>query len=153
MSTGSVSYTHLLGGLLGCILMIPIRKFLIKDEHGKLPYPEGTACAEVIVAGKEGGTTSKMLFKGIGIGGVFKFLTNGFCLFPEELDIPLKGYLKGGAVGMDVYPSLLGAGFLDVYKRQIYNCTSRQLLSSFSSRARRGAEPGTNRPEHPRIHP
>ncbi len=101
-----------LGGLLGCILMIPIRKFLIKDEHGKLPYPEGTACAEVIVAGKEGGTTSKMLFKGIGIGGVFKFLTNGFCLFPEELDIPLKGYLKGGAVGMDVYPSLLGAGFL-----------------------------------------
>ena len=101
-----------LGGLLGCILMIPIRKFLIKDEHGKLPYPEGTACAEVIVAGKEGGTTAKMLFKGLGIGGAFKFLTNGFCLFPEELDIPLKGYLKGGAVGMDVYPSLLGAGFL-----------------------------------------
>ena len=92
--------------------MIPIRKFLIKDEHGKLPYPEGTACAEVIVAGKEGGTTSKMLFKGIGIGGIFKFLTNGFCIFPEELDIPLKGYLKGGAVGLDVYPSLLGAGFL-----------------------------------------
>ena len=90
-----------LGGVLGCLLMIPIRKFLIKDEHGKLPYPEGTACAEVIVAGKEGGTTSKMLFKGIGIGGI-----------PEELDIPLKGYLKGGAVGLDVYPSLLGAGFL-----------------------------------------
>lgn len=101
-----------LGGLLGCLLMIPIRKFLIKDEHGKLPYPEGTACAEVIVAGKEGGTTAKMLFKGLGIGGAFKFLTNGFCIFPEELDIPLKGALKGGAVGLDVYPSLLGAGFL-----------------------------------------
>lgn len=63
-----------LGGVLGCLLMIPIRKFLIKDEHGKLPYPEGTACAEVIVAGKEGGTTSKMPFKGIGIGGILNSL-------------------------------------------------------------------------------
>lgn len=100
------------GGILGCLLMIPLRKFLIKDEHGKLPYPEGTACAEVVVAGKEGGASAKMLFKGLGIGAAFKFLTNGICLFPEELDIPLKGYLKGGAVGADVYPSLLGAGFL-----------------------------------------
>ncbi len=100
------------GGILGCVLMIPLRKFLIKDEHGKLPYPEGTACAEVIVAGKEGGASAKMLFKGLGIGGGFKFLTNGICLFPEELDLPLKGFLKGGAFGADVYPSLLGAGFL-----------------------------------------
>ncbi len=100
------------GGILGCLLMIPLRKFLIKDEHGKLPYPEGTACAEVIVAGKEGGASAKMLFKGLGIGAAFKFLTNGICIFPEELDIPLKGYLKGGAFGADVYPSLLGAGFL-----------------------------------------
>ncbi len=101
-----------LGGLLGCLLMVPLRKFLIKDEHGKLPYPEGTACAEVVVAGKEGGTTSKMLFKSLGIGAGFKFLTNGLCIFPEELDVPFKGLLKGGSVGLDVYPSLLGAGFL-----------------------------------------
>ena len=71
-----------LGGLLGCLLMVPLRKFLIKDEHGKLPYPEGTACAEVVVAGKEGGTTSKMLFKSLGIGAGFKFLTNGLLYFP-----------------------------------------------------------------------
>ena len=71
-------------------------------------------CAEVVVAGKEGGTTSKMLFKSLGIGAGFKFLTNGLCIFPEELDVPFKEgrLLKGSSVGLDVYPSFLGAGFL-----------------------------------------
>lgn len=100
------------GGLLGCLLMVPLRKFLIKDEHGKLPYPEGTACAEVVVAGHEGGNNAKMLFKALGAGGLFKFITDGIALFPYTIDIPLKGYFKGGAVGMDFLPSLLGAGFL-----------------------------------------
>ena len=100
------------GGLLGCLLMIPLRKKLIKEEHGKLPYPEGTACAEVIFAGQEGGEMSRVLLKGIGIGAIFKFCTNALRLFPEELDIPLKGFMKGGAVGADFYPALLGAGFL-----------------------------------------
>lgn len=100
------------GGLLGCILVIPLRKKLIKEDHNKLPYPEGTACAEVIIAGQEGGEMSRILLKGLGIGAVFKFFTNALRLFPEELDIPLKGFLKGGAAGADFYPSLLGAGFL-----------------------------------------
>lgn len=101
-----------LGGILGTLLMVPLRKFLIKDEHGKLPYPEGTACAEVVVAGREGGTSAKMLFKSLGVGAGFKFLTNGLCIIPEELDVPFRRLLKGGSVGMDMYPSLLGAGFL-----------------------------------------
>lgn len=100
------------GGLLGCLLMVPLRKFLIKDEHGKLPYPEGTACAEVVVAGHEGGNNAKMLFKALGVGGLFKFVTDGIAVIPYTIDIPLKGHLKGGAVGMDFLPSLLGAGFL-----------------------------------------
>ncbi|MCQ4635509.1 oligopeptide transporter, OPT family [Anaerovorax odorimutans] len=101
-----------IGGLLGCLLMVPLRKFLIKDEHGSLPYPEGTACAEVVAAGHEGGNNAKMLLKALGIGGLFKFITDGIALFPATIDLPLKGYLKGGAVGMDFLPSLLGAGFL-----------------------------------------
>ena len=100
------------GGILGVLIMIPLRKFLIKDEHGKIPYPEGTACAEVIVAGNEGGTSAKMLFKALGLGAGFKFLTDGLVVFPYTLDHYFKGALKGGGIGMDFLPSLMGAGFL-----------------------------------------
>ena len=100
------------GGLIGCLLMVPLRKFLIKDEHGKLPYPEGTACAEVVVAGHEGGSNARLLFEALGLGALYKFLTDGVAVFPYTIDLPLKGYLKGGAVGMDYLGSLLGAGFL-----------------------------------------
>ena len=100
------------GGILGILIMIPLRKFLIKDEHGKIPYPEGTACAEVIVAGNEGGASAKMLFKALGLGAAFKFLTDGLCTFPYTIDHYFKGNLKGGGTGMDFLPSLVGAGFL-----------------------------------------
>lgn len=100
------------GGTLGILIMIPLRKFLIKDEHGKIPYPEGTACAEVIVAGNEGGNSAKMLFKALGLGAAFKFLTDGIVAFPYTSDVYFKGNLKGGGIGMDFLPSLMGAGFL-----------------------------------------
>lgn len=100
------------GGILGTLIMIPLRKFLIKDEHGKIPYPEGTACAEVLVAGNEGGNSAKMLFKALGLGAGFKFLTDGIVAFPYTSDYYLKGALKGGGFGMDFLPSLFGAGFL-----------------------------------------
>lgn len=101
------------GGLLGCMMMVPLRKFLIKDEHGNLPYPEGTACAEVVVSGYEGGSSAKLLFKALGLGALFKFLTDGVVVFPYTIDIIFKsGPVKGGAVGMDYLGSLLGAGFL-----------------------------------------
>ena len=57
------------GGLLGVLFMIPLRRYLISREHGKLPYPEGTACAEVQVAGDMGGSKARMLFSGLGLGG------------------------------------------------------------------------------------
>lgn len=101
------------GGLLGCLMMVPLRKFLIKDEHGKLPYPEGTACAEVVVSGYEGGSSARLLFSALGIGALWKFITDGVVVVPYTIDIIFKGGpLKGGAVGMDYLSSLLGAGFL-----------------------------------------
>ena len=112
ISAVSIFAIAMTGGLLGCLLMIPLRKRLVQEEHGKLPYPEGTACAEMLMADQEGSEISKTLFKGLAIGAGFKFLTSALRLIPEELDISLTGYLKGGAVGADFYPSLLGAGFL-----------------------------------------
>lgn len=84
----------------------------MQEEHGRIPYPEGTACAEVILAGQENSAKSGFLFRGLAVSAAFSFLTNALYLLPEELDIPFKGYLKGGAAGADFYPSLLGAGFI-----------------------------------------
>ena len=66
-----------LGGLLGILMMIPLRRAFIVKQHGKLIYPEGTACAEVLIAGEKGGATAKMVFVGFGIAFVYKFLTAG----------------------------------------------------------------------------
>ena len=65
------------GGLLGVFFMIPLRKHLIVREHGRLPYPEGTACAEVLVAGDHGGTMVKRVMAGVGIGALYKFIMEG----------------------------------------------------------------------------
>jgi len=100
------------GGILGVLLMIPLRKYLIVEEHGKLPYPEGTACAEVIVAGHEGGSSAKMLFTALGLGAFYKFCIDGLGVLPCCGEYAFDGQLKGGGVGMDFLPSLLGAGFL-----------------------------------------
>ena len=62
------------GGMIGVLFMIPLRKFLIQNEHGKLPYPEGTACAEVLVASEVGGSHARNVFLGIGVGALFKFI-------------------------------------------------------------------------------
>lgn len=101
----------LAGGILGALLMLPLRKALIVNEHGVLPYPEGTACAEVLIAGETGGAKAETVFKGLGIGSVFKFITDGIKLFPSEIEWALPGY-KGAAIGMDTLPALLGVGFI-----------------------------------------
>ena len=74
----------LAGGILGAFFMLPLRKALIVNEHGVLPYPEGTACAEVLIAGETGGSKAETVFKGLGIGSAFKFITDGIKLFPSE---------------------------------------------------------------------
>jgi putative OPT family oligopeptide transporter len=110
----------LLGGALGILLMIPLRRYLVDREHGKLRFPEGTACAEIIVAGDEGGGKAKMVFTGIGLGALYKLLMNFLRLWIET---PVQnlywrsesgkvlGY-KGGHVGIDATPALLGVGYI-----------------------------------------
>lgn len=99
------------GGFLGISFMIPLRKALIVKEHGVLPYPEGTACAEVLIAGEEGGAAAGTVFAGLGIAALYKFIADGVKLFPSEVDWAFKKY-DGAGVGMDVLPALAGVGFI-----------------------------------------
>ena len=107
----TITLIALCGGILGVFFMVPLRKALIVKEHGVLPYPEGTACAEVLLAGEEGGDKAKVTFTGLGIGAAYKFITSGFGLFPGEIETTIPGY-KGAAIGADVMPALLGVGFI-----------------------------------------
>src|ERR671930_792195 len=84
MSWVRVMTVSVLGGLLGILMMIPLRRAFIVRQHGKLKYPEGTACAEVLVAGEKGGASAKMVFVGFGIAAVYKFFSNGSKLWASE---------------------------------------------------------------------
>ncbi|RDY23719.1 oligopeptide transporter, OPT family [Romboutsia maritimum] len=109
-----IAIIALCGGLLGVLFMIPLRKALIVKEHGVLPYPEGTACAEVLLAGEEGGSKASVVFAGLGIASLYKFIADGVKLFPSEIEWAIPGY-KNAAVGMDVLPALLGVGYICGY--------------------------------------
>lgn len=106
-----IALIALVGGVLGVLFMIPLRSALIVQEHGKLPYPEGQACAEVLVAGEEGGAKAGTVFAGLGIAAVYKFIADGLKVFPSEVDFSIKGY-KGSGIGGDVLPALLGVGYI-----------------------------------------
>jgi len=99
------------GGLIGILFMIPLRRFLIKGEHGRLPYPEGTACAEVLVANEVGGKNARYVFFGLGMGALFKFLTSWIKIIPDEVSSRIP-FLKKGEVGMDLSAALFGVGFI-----------------------------------------
>ncbi len=107
----TITAIGLCGGLLGVFFMVPLRKALIVKEHGILPYPEGTACAEVLQAGEKGGRKAKITFTGLGIGAIYKFITSGFELFPESIEAEIPGY-KDAAIGANATPALLGVGFI-----------------------------------------
>lgn len=107
----TITILSLLGGILGTLFMIPLRRALIVNEHETLPYPEGTACAEVLLAGEEGGEKARTTFLGVAIGAGYKFLTDGFRLFPSEIETTIPGY-KGAAIGADILPALLGVGYI-----------------------------------------
>lgn len=98
------------GGLLGVLFMVPLRNALIVEEHGALPFPEGTACAEVLLAGEEGGAKSKVVFDGLGISALYKFITDGLKLFPSEVHWNLRSLRT--AFGLDVLPALAGVGYI-----------------------------------------
>ena len=101
----------LLGGWLGVLLMIPLRRALIVKEHGKLVYPEGTACAEVLIAGEKGGTDAKMVFAGLGVGALYKILNVGVRLWKDIPYYTIKKY-QGAVVAAEISPELLGVGFI-----------------------------------------
>lgn len=100
----------LLGGLLGVFFMVPLRNALIVKEHGVLPYPEGTACAEVLLAGEEGGANASTVFAGMGFAGLFKFLIDGLKLAAGEVSLSVKGF--AGQIGTQIYPAVLSVGYI-----------------------------------------
>lgn len=106
-----IALIALCGGVLGVLFMVPLRTALIVEEHGTLPYPEGMACAEVLLAGEQGGAKASTVFAGMGIAAVYKMIADGLCLFPSEVDFEIKAY-KGSGIGMDVLPALAGVGYI-----------------------------------------
>lgn len=106
-----IAVVAICGGILGVLFMIPLRTALIVEEHGVLPFPEGTACAEVLLAGEEGGSKSRLVFSGLGISAVYKFIADGLCLFPNEVDWSIPAY-RGSGFGADVLPALAGVGYI-----------------------------------------
>jgi putative OPT family oligopeptide transporter len=107
-----ITILAILGGLLGILMMIPLRRQLIVEEHGTLPYPEGTACAEILKAGEIGGVHARTVFSGLGVSAIYKFFT-GDCLglFPATVkhNLPLG---RNSMIGMDALPALLGVGYI-----------------------------------------
>ena len=103
----------LLGGLLGVLFMIPLRRQLIVEEHGRLAYPEGTACADVLLAGERGGSFAGRVFLGLGLGGLYTFFQNEnlFGAWPGTPDYQPQ-WFKGAAIRADVTPEYLGVGYI-----------------------------------------
>jgi len=101
----------LCGGILGVLFMVPLRRALIVNEHRKLPYPEGTACAEVLIAGEKGGKGASVVFSGLGISALYKFFSEGIKIFPSQVHYEFNIF-KGGGFGADVLPALLGVGYI-----------------------------------------
>jgi len=99
------------GGLLGVLFMIPLRRYLIEREHGKLPYPEGMACAEVLVANEVGGSRARNIFIGIGMGAFFKLLTSWLHLIPGHATLTIP-FIKKAQVGFDMSAALFGVGYI-----------------------------------------
>ncbi len=105
-----ITLIALLGGLLGVFFMIPLRNALIVKEHGILPYPEGTACAEVLLAGEEGGANASTVFAGMGFAAVVKFIIDGLKLVSGEISASVKGF--AGQIGTQVYPAVMSVGYI-----------------------------------------
>jgi putative OPT family oligopeptide transporter len=108
----------LIGGWLGVLFMIPLRRQLIVEEHGNLPYPEGTACAEVLIAGEKGGSLASRVFLGLGLGGLYTFFQNEnlFKAWPGtpefQPDFGPQHILRGASIKADATPEYLGVGYI-----------------------------------------
>jgi putative OPT family oligopeptide transporter len=111
LSVGKVAVIAVVGGLLGILMMIPLRRALIVKEHGRLTYPEGTACAEVLVAGEKGGLQARLLFQAFGLAFAYKFLMSGLKAWKEYPGWISTSY-KGASISAEVSPELLGVGYI-----------------------------------------
>ena len=106
----TISLIALCGGVLGVLFMVPLRNALIVKEHGVLPYPEGTACAEVLLAGEEGGSSATTVFAGMGLAALFKFVVDGLKIVPGVITAKISA-LKT-ELSAEVYPALIGVGYI-----------------------------------------
>jgi putative OPT family oligopeptide transporter len=109
-----ITMLTLAGGILGVLMMVPLRRALIVKEHGALPYPEGTACAEVLVAGERGGKLASLVFGGLGVGLLWKSLSWTFGLFRTEVGyvMPRTSQFPNATVAVDISPEYLGVGYV-----------------------------------------
>jgi putative OPT family oligopeptide transporter len=113
-----VTAIGIVGGVLGVLFLVPIRRSLIVKEHHNLKYPEGTACAQVLIVGERGGVQAKTVFMGFGVGAAYKFLNAGLHLF---LEVPRRAFTKVMANGTtqlfgemqaEISPELTGVGYI-----------------------------------------
>ncbi len=105
-----ITLIALIGGLLGIFFMVPLRNALIVKEHATLPYPEGTACAGVLLAGEKGGANASTVFSGMGFAALFKFIIDGLKLVSGEITVAVKGF--AGAIGTQIYPAVMSVGYI-----------------------------------------
>lgn len=113
-----ITLIALFGGILGVLFMVPLRQALIVQEHGVLPYPEGMACSEVILAGEKGGSGAKSVFIGLGIGALLKFIVDGICIVKSTAVITIQKI--HGEISTEVYPALIGVGYICGFKISSY---------------------------------
>ncbi len=105
-----ITLIALIGGLLGVFFMVPLRNALIVKEHSTLPYPEGTACAEVLLAGEKGGANASTVFAGMGFAAIFKFIIDGLKAVSGEVSFKVRGY--AGEIGTQIYPAVMSVGYI-----------------------------------------
>ncbi len=113
-----ITLIAMIGGLLGVFFMVPLRNALIVREHGVLPYPEGTACAEVLLAGEEGGSSASTVFAGMGFAAIFKFIIDGIKAVPSEVSLRVKGF--AGEIGTQIYPAVMSVGYICGFRISSY---------------------------------
>lgn len=113
-----ITLIALIGGLLGVFFMVPLRNALIVKEHGTLPYPEGTACAEILLAGENGGASASTVFAGMGFAAFFKFIIDGIKAVPGEIAFRVKGF--AGEIGTQIYPAVMSVGYICGFRISSY---------------------------------
>jgi len=129
LQVGLTTLIALTGGMLGVLMMVPLRRYLIVKEHGQLRYPEGKACAEIIQAGERGGTSAKKVFIGLGVGVAFKSLQAFFAGVKGTFAHEFHRW-RGTAVECDFAPELMGVGYIIGYRTSLM-MVAGSLLASF----------------------